>query len=191
MPFIVGPKMQAGRVLTGSDGTATVTFPEPFGTTPKVFLQGVDSLGRGIAVDLVSVSTTGFSIKARQTAAPPAGGFLTGLSYSTGNFVTGGSDPGHSHSGTTGAPSTRTAVVTSIIRATCPSGHSNCQVTDVVSSNVADSVHTHSFTTGSSYTGIQLTGSPAVTGISASSGSAVTGGSQPISIYVDWMAVEI
>ncbi|TDA33204.1 MAG: hypothetical protein DSO04_01070, partial [Hadesarchaea archaeon] len=98
MPFTVGPKMQAGRVLTGTDGTATVTFPEPFSRVPKVFLQGVDQYGRGIVVDLVSVSETGFTLKARQTAAPPTGSFLTGLSYSTGSFVTGGSDPGHSHS---------------------------------------------------------------------------------------------
>jgi hypothetical protein len=72
MPFTVGHKMQAGRVLTGSDGTATVTFPEPFGTTPKVFLQGVDSFGRGIVVDLVSVSETGFTMKARVVTAIPS-----------------------------------------------------------------------------------------------------------------------
>jgi len=66
--------MQVGSGRTSSTGDATITFPKPFPSPPKVFLQGLDASTRGIVLDVYDVTTTGFKVKARK---------VTGISTST------------------------------------------------------------------------------------------------------------
>jgi hypothetical protein len=164
MPFIIGAKMQAGAASTDASGNATVAFPEPFSTVPKVFLQGVDASARGIVLDVVSVSATGFSVKARK---------VTGMGT--------GSAGDHFHSvgvsGTTGTASAYLDAITSITTGTCPAGHANCVVTSYASTPVADSVHTHSCS-WTNYTG--------------TTGAHTHGVDAPaLSVSFYWLAVEV
>lgn len=62
---------QVGTATTESDGTKTVTFPTPFKTAPRVFIQGCDGSGRGIVIDLVNISSTQFVVKARKVTSIP------------------------------------------------------------------------------------------------------------------------
>jgi hypothetical protein len=58
---------QKGTGTTNASGDASITFPVAFDTAPLVFLQGKDASARGIVLDVVSVTTTGFTVKARKT----------------------------------------------------------------------------------------------------------------------------
>jgi len=62
----LAPKIQTGSSTTDTSGNASITFTTPFPTTPKVFVQGKDASARGIVIDIVSVSQTGFTVKARK-----------------------------------------------------------------------------------------------------------------------------
>jgi hypothetical protein len=130
MPERVSPPavdFQAGSGATDASGEATVTFPRPFSSVPKVFLQGVDTSARGIVLDVVSKTTTGFTVKARKitgvnsgggvsTVDPAVGGVAYTHNYSDpehthgGTTSSGGVDHTHSYSGTTGIPSSTTSV---------------------------------------------------------------------------------
>jgi len=55
-----------GTGQTDANGNATITFSTAFPSTPLVFVQAVDPNARGIVIDVVSVSTTGFTVKARK-----------------------------------------------------------------------------------------------------------------------------
>jgi hypothetical protein len=124
--------LQAGSDTLGTDGTKSTTFPVAFpsGVTPKVFVSSRDANNSGVVLDITAVSNTGFTVKARK---------VTGMGT--------GSAGDHFHSvgvsGTTGTPSATTDAMTSITRATCASGHTNCQVTEVGYSTVAGGSHTH------------------------------------------------
>lgn len=59
--------LQVGDGSTDVNGDASITFSSEFSSTPKVFVSSQDASARGIVLDVVSVSTTGFTVKARQT----------------------------------------------------------------------------------------------------------------------------
>jgi len=69
----VAPRIDRGSATTDATGDATVTFVRPFKTSPIVFLQGIDSAAKGIVLDVTSVSTTGFTVKARKTTGITSG----------------------------------------------------------------------------------------------------------------------
>jgi hypothetical protein len=136
----LAPKIQTGSSQTDTSGNATITFTTPFPTTPKVLIQGKDANAEGIIVDIVSVSQTGFTVKARKA---------TGITTST----TGSHSHSFTPSGTIGTPSAYTDVTDFITWQNCPSGHVNCQLSGTTLINVATYDHTHTFTGASGSTG--------------------------------------
>lgn len=64
--------LQVGNGATDASGNATITFDKEFTVAPKVFLQGLDAGAKGIVLDVVSISTTQVTVKARK---------VTGLSH--------------------------------------------------------------------------------------------------------------
>ena len=160
MPDKISPppvNFQAGSGTTDANGDATITFPQPFGSTPKVFLQSTDAAAKGIVLDVVAKSATQFTVKARRVTGLPTGQALKDFHYSTASAVTGipsatGSALGyhshtvsshsHSYSGTTGGPSTQTPVVDGLY------------ITPVASAS-----HTHDGTTGGPFTTVAVASS--------------------------------
>jgi len=69
----IAPRMDRGSATTDAAGEATVTFARPFTRPPRVFLNSIDAAAKGIVLDVVSVSTTGFTVKARQTTGLTSG----------------------------------------------------------------------------------------------------------------------
>ena len=67
-PYDVPLSVQKGTVTTGSDGTATVTFPKAFNYTPNVQVTPRDD-GKegGTTASILSVSTTSFKVQANKT----------------------------------------------------------------------------------------------------------------------------
>lgn len=115
-------RLQVGSGTTDASGDASVTFPKPYSSAPKVFLQGVDASSRGIVLDVVSKTATGFTVKARKVTGLPTGSALKGMHYHTASAVTGiptstGSALGsHSHTvdphnHSIGSPSTTSVLV--------------------------------------------------------------------------------
>jgi hypothetical protein len=102
-----------------------------------VFLQGVDSSYRGIVLDVISKSRSGFAVVARR---------VTGITSGSG-----GVDHTHGGSGSTGGPSSTTSVMDGYYYASV--------VTDVGAStggpsgttSVASDTHTHSVGTDTGY----------------------------------------
>ncbi|GAI87352.1 unnamed protein product, partial [marine sediment metagenome] len=125
--------IQVGSGATDAAGDATVTFPGgfTFSSTPKVFLQGLDAAAKGIVLDVVSKTVTGFAVKARKVTGVDSGGAVGTVTPIGTAYLWGVDDPGHHHTNpATGGPST--------------------------TATVASSTHTHSFTpsgTVSTFTG--------------------------------------
>ena len=192
----LAPKIQTGSYTTDTNGNATITFTTPFPTTPKVLVQGKDANAKGIIVDIVSVSQTSFTVKARKA---------TGITTSTtgshshsftpsGTISSAGS---HSHSftpsGSIGTPSAYTDVTDFITWQTCPNNHSNCQLAGTYLINVATYDHTHTFTGGSGSTDSAGSHSHTFTGSSGTTGStgdhSHTVDAPVLQIDFDWVAV--
>jgi hypothetical protein len=62
-----------GTGQTDANGDATITFPIAFPSPPLVFVHAIDANARGIVIDVVSVSTTGFTVKARKVTGITSG----------------------------------------------------------------------------------------------------------------------
>lgn len=166
-----------GTGQTDANGNATITFPIAFPSPPLVFVHAVDSNARGIVIDVVSVSTTGFTVKARKVTGitsgsagdhyhsfTPSGSIGSAgdhyhsftpsgsIGYAGGHShtISAVSDHSHSFSATSGDPSSTAPIIYYYFK-TCPSGHDNCQVSSVDWVFAGDKTHTHdvSGTTGS------------------------------------------
>jgi hypothetical protein len=167
-----------GTGQTDANGNATITFPIAFPSPPLVFVHAVDANARGIVIDVVSVSTTGFTVKARKVTGitsgsagdhyhsfTPSGSIGSAgdhyhsftpsgsIGYAGGHShtISAVSDHSHSFSATTSLPDYTATAIYDITFQNCPSGHTNCQLSGISSYSVADSYHTHSAsgTTGS------------------------------------------
>lgn len=223
--------IQRGSGATDALGDAAITFLRaPYPSTPVVFLQAVDAAAKGIVLDVVSKSATGFTVKARKVTGLPTGQALKGMHYTTasavtsttatgsalgshshtvdshthsiaaattGTFVTGGTDPGHTHTNpNTGSAGDHihqlSATVASISDGALAyrmRGYASDGVTTGGTLGEAQAAggtafaysktagaHTHTQgDTGSSTTGITLTTASAVTGIPSATGSASPG----------------
>ena len=86
-----------GTGTTDANGDASITFPVEFTTPPLVFLQSKDASARGIVLDVVSVTTTGFTVKARKVTGitTSSAGSHTHSFTPSGSISTAGA---HSHS---------------------------------------------------------------------------------------------
>lgn len=103
-------------------------------------------------------------------------------SPSTGSFVYSGTDPGHTHTGTTDNDNSATlwgwligaydTLYAASVSGGSPTTHFYATDAFMGHQQYLYGHHTHTFTTGSSTTGITLNTSPAVTGIPSSTGSA-------------------
>ena len=219
-------RMQAGSGATDASGDASVTFPHTFTSVPKVFLQGVDASARGIVLDVVSKSATGFTAKARKATGLPTDyglinmGYYTGSAYtalpsqtaielgihshtvdshahsigaaSTGTFVTGGWDPGHSHAvPSIGSATGGTRVYAPYTDVTAMESHAPGYLAIYTGSSCGyfrDEGHSHILgSIGSSTTGITFYTASAVTGIPSSTGAAAPGTSSVNLAHAHWI----
>lgn len=174
--------IQAGSGTTDALGDATVAFPGgfAFSAVPKVLLQGVDATARGVVLDVVSKSTTGFSVKARKVTGVDSGGGVSTIDPAVGGvaYTHSYSDPGHTHtnpstgsggvdhthgysgSGTTGGPSATASVAdgyyyTSVVTGITDPGHGH--------TFTGSALGTHSHTSGTYYAESHSHGSPITT----------------------------
>jgi len=90
-PTLPTSELQAGSSTTATDGTKSITFDEEFSAIPKVFVQPRDADAKGIVIDITSVSTTGFSVKARKVTGVDSDskGSHKHVSFKTGDLITG------------------------------------------------------------------------------------------------------
>jgi hypothetical protein len=158
-----------GTGQTDASGNATITFSTAFPSTPLVFVQAVDPNAQGIVIDVVSVSTTGFTVKARKVTGitsgsagdhyhsfTPSGSIGSAgdhyhsftpsgsIGYAGGHShtISAVSDHSHSFSATTGYEDSIKGVYNFVFQ-DCPSGHTNCQLYGYTISLVADQYHRH------------------------------------------------
>jgi len=160
-----------GTGQTDASGNATITFPIAFPSPPLVFVHAVDANARGIVIDVVSVSTTGFTVKARKVTGitsgsagdhyhsfTPSGSIGSAgdhyhsftpsgsIGYAGGHShtISAVSDHSHSFSAITDYEDRYVYVMGDADLQSCPSGHSTCQISSITYSPVANVQHTHS-----------------------------------------------
>jgi hypothetical protein len=185
------PKIQTGSSQTDTSGNASITFTTPFPTTPKVFVQGKDANAEGIVIDIVSVSQTGFTVKARKVT-----GITTSSSGSHSHSFTPSGTISSTDLGsvTSGIPDVTRLVATdpstwtTLYAASQSGGTPNTAfqaASTTTSIYVAGAGHTHSVTLGShSHT---FTGS---SGTTSSTGAHTHTVDAPVlQIDFDWVAV--
>jgi hypothetical protein len=173
---------QKGTGTTNTNGDATITFPTAFDSTPLVFVQAKDASARGIVLDVVSVSTTQFTVKARKVTGittsssgshshsfTPSGSISSAGSHSHTYTPSGSISSTNLGSVTSGIPDVTRLVATdpstwTTLYAASQSGGTPTTAFKAASSTtsiyVAGSGHTHSVTLGEhshTFTGTQGT----------------------------------